>query len=76
LEDGVGIMKHRTRKKKDSVTNKELARVYRAVYYGTKKYGWVKKEELIKKGYSEEAINILLRYGVIFEPREGYLKPT
>jgi hypothetical protein len=58
-------MRHRT---------KELARVYRAVYYRTKKYGWAKK--LIKKGYSEEAINILLRYDTIFEPREGYLKPT
>jgi hypothetical protein len=54
----------------------EEKRVYRAIYYRTKKYGWAKKEELLKKGYSEEAINTLLKYGVIYEPREGYLKPT
>jgi len=66
----------RNKKKDKEQKAREEKRVYRAIYNRTKKYGWAKKEELLKKGYSLEAINMLLRYGVIFEPREGYLKPT
>jgi len=64
--------------KEQTNTNEEEEekRVYRAIYYRAKKYGLAKKEELFRKGYSEKAINTLLRYGVIFEPKEGYLKPT
>ena len=55
---------------------RELKRTYRAILYRTKKYGWAKREELIKKGYSEEAINQLIISGLVYEPRPGFLRPT
>lgn len=57
-------------------TARDLKRAYQAIFRRTKKYGWAKEEELLKKGYSKEAIGALIRSGRIFTPREGFLKPT
>ena len=70
------VQRQRMKKQTSAPSQDELKSVYRAIYNRTKKHGWARRDELVAKGYSEVAINEMLRSGRIYEPREGFLKPT